>query len=420
MDFVEIKKIGSLSADIVAPPSKAHTLRALFISALAEGKSTLRNALNAEDQQIAAKALNDLGAKIVFNGKDYLVQGAEGQLSSPKEIIYTANSGVTTRFLIPIAGIAKGNTIIDGSERMRERPIKELLESASKIGLKTESKEGKLPVKVIGKTLIGGKTEIDASESSQFLSALLIAGPLTENGMSVSVKGEMRSKPYVDITLDCMADFGVKTDREGYESFFVKSGQSYKGRDYLIEGDYSSSSYLFAAAAITGGIVKVRNLNKNSAQGDKEFIYFLEKMGCNVNFSGDSIVVEGNSLNAIDVDMSSCPDVVPTLAVVAAFAEGKTRISNISHLSAKESNRIETTAENLRRCGIKAIPGKDFLEIIGGKPHGAVIEPYNDHRIAMAFSIMGLQTGEMRINNPNCVGKSFPDFFSVLKKFYGD
>ena len=419
----EIKSVERLDAVFTAPPSKAHTLRALFMASLAEGKSVLRNALNAEDQKAAAKALASYGAGIRFDGKNFIVHGTGGKMRAPSETVYTADSGVTTRFIIPVAALAEGVSVIDGSERMRERPVAELVEALEKVGVEAEilGSAGCIPVKVKGGTFKGGSTSVQGKESSQFLSAMLIAAPYTEKGLLAGVEGELKSRPYVDITLECMAAFGVNAVNRNYKEFFVRGNSKYRAGDYAIEGDYSSASYFFAAAAVTGGKAKVENLNPYSKQGDKFFLECLEKMGCSVSNGKNFVEVRGGKMKGITVSMADYPDIVPTLAVVAAFADGKTTITGVEHLALKESNRLESTAKNLRKCGIPAVAGPDYLEVVGkkGSARGAEIDTFNDHRIAMAFAVMGLAVAGIRIKNPEVVAKSFPEFFKELEKAYG-
>ncbi len=419
MQSLEIKPVNGLDAVFTAPPSKAHTLRALFISSLAKGKSILKNALNADDQKIAAVALSQFGPEIKFAHGDFVVHGTGGGLLAPKKTVFTGASGVTTRFLIPFAALAHGTSIIDGEQRVRERPIKEIADALFLLGVECELDGGKsLPAKVTGGTFTGGKTTLNGAESSQFLSALLVAAPYSKNGVHVKIDGSLKSRPYVDVTIECMKLFGVNTVNRGYKEFFVPAGKKYMARELDIEGDYSSASYFFAAAAVTGGKARVENLEPYSKQGDKFFLGCLKKMGCSVKYGKNFVEVTGTELNAIAVDMADCPDIVPSLAVVAAFANGKSVIKNIAHLAAKESNRIESVAANLRACGIVVKAGLDFLEITGGKPHGAEIETYNDHRIAMAFSVIGLAVPGIYILNPQVVSKSYPGFFKELGKAY--
>ncbi|MFH1391583.1 MAG: 3-phosphoshikimate 1-carboxyvinyltransferase [Candidatus Diapherotrites archaeon] len=415
----EIKPVRKLDAVFQAPPSKAYTLRALFIASLAKGKSVLKNALNAEDQQYAAKALNAFGAKIEFDGKDFLVEGTGGNLKAPSETVFVENSGVTARFLIPLAALAEGDSVIDGNERMRQRPLQDLIDSLELVGVEAKATNDCPPVNVKGKSFHGGITNILGDKSSQYLSAMLISGAYTKKGLLVQVEGPLKSKPYVDITIECMKDFGIKVVNRNYKEFYVRENQVFEGREYEIEGDFSSSSYFFAAAAVTGGKVRVENLKSESKQGDKFFLEVLEEMGCKVTYGDNFVEVQGSKLKGVSVDMADYPDIVPTLGIVAAFADGKTTINNIEHLALKESNRIETTAKNLMQCGVPAVAREDSLEIVGKKPKGTEIETFNDHRIAMAFTIMGLAVEGIKIKNPEVVNKSFPNFYNEFEKIIG-
>ncbi len=415
----KIDAVKKLDAVFTAPPSKAHTLRALFISSLADGKSFLRNALYAEDQKHAANALASFGAGIDFDGLDFTVHGTAGKFNAPRKEVFVGNSGVTARFLVPIAALAKGDSVITGDSRLKERPVSGLVSALDNLGVEAEASDtGSFPVNVKGGGFEGGQTSVEGSKSSQFLSAILVAAPYTEKGVLAKVSGELKSRPYVNITIDCMKSFGVSCVNHDYRDFFVKGKEMYKAQDYAIEGDYSSASYFFAAAAIIGGKARVNNLNPYSSQGDKKFLELVSKMGCSVKKGKGFVEVKGKPMKGISVDMADCPDIVPSIAVVASVAKGKTKITGISHLAAKESNRIESVAKNLEKCGVKCKHGSDFLEIDGGKPHGIAIDSFNDHRIAMAFSVLGLKTGGMSIADEKVVAKSFPNFFGELENAY--
>ncbi len=414
-----IEKAGRITAVFTAPPSKAHTLRGLFIASLAEGKSVLVNALDAADQRAAAKALSLFGAEIDFENENFVVEGTGGKPVARGETVFAGDSGVTARFLIPFAALAEGDSVIDGSERMRQRPVGELLEALAMAGVKADSEGGRLPVRVQGKTFLGGTTGISGEESSQHVSAMLVSAPCTQNGLLVKIGGALKSRPYVDITVECMRAFGVNAVNRQYKEFFAMGKQKYKAREYAIEGDYSSASYFFAAAAVTGGKAIVKNLNPYSRQGAKIFLRLLEKMGCKVKHGKNFAEVKAGRLNSISADLGDFPDIVPSLAVVAAFAEGRTVIRNIGHLAHKESDRISAVAENLRNCGVRVLAGKESMEIFGGEPHGCEVKCFSDHRIAMAFSVLGLAVGETVLDEPECVSKSYPGFFAELEKAYG-
>jgi 3-phosphoshikimate 1-carboxyvinyltransferase len=303
---------------------------------------------------------------------------------------------------------------------MRKRPIGELLKGLRELGVHAYSQKGDdcPPVVVESEGLKGGTARIKGEESSQFLSGLLMVAPYADKDVTVEVMGSLASRPYVDITLDVMSAFGVKIPSQGYSSFLVKAGQRYLPKEYRIEGDASNASYFFSAAAVCKGRMKVNNLNPTTLQGDIEFLDILERVGCRVNRGNDWIEILGGELRGTEIDMNEMPDLVPTLAVTAAFARGKTVIQNIRHLRLKESDRIHALAMELSKMGIRVSEREDGLEIEGGKPHGTEIETYDDHRMAMSFAIAGLVVPGMRIKGERCVDKSFPGFWEALQKLY--
>jgi len=423
-EIIPAKKI---TGSINAPPSKAHTLRAIIIGSLAEGKTTIRKGLIAEDQEYAIKAMQQFGAKIILNREKNIIDiiGVDGKPIAPQENVFVGNSGLTIRFLVSIAGIAKGKEIIlDGVERMRTgRPIQDLLDALKPLGVEAISINGNgcPPIKVKCNSFEGGKTNLAGDKSSQYFSSILVAAPYAKKNVEIETIGHLSSKPYIDVTIQSMKDFGVTASHENYKIFSVKSGQKYKGRDIIIEGDYSNSAYFFAAAAICGGKVTVKGLSGNSKQGDKFFIEALEKMGCKVNYSSDSVTLEGTKLKGLgEVDMNDYPDIVMPLAVVASFAEGNTKITNIAHLKFKESDRLTVTVEELKKLGADASCDDESLTVKGinggTNLHGAIIESHNDHRIAMSFAIAGLKIPGVKIENERAVDKSFPDFFEQIEK----
>jgi len=416
---IKIKRLRKrLNAVIKAPSSKSYTNRALVISALAEGKSVLKNASFSEDSLRMVKALKEFGIKIFRDKKNLIVYGGISKIITPRKKIYIGNAGTAMRFLAGFSAIVKGRTIIDGNARMRQRPIKDLIDAMNSMGVNAYSlnKNGCPPVAVEGGNFIGGKCRIKADVSSQFLSSILMVAPYSEKGVEIEIEGKLTSEPYIDMTLDVMKRFGMGAKRRG-NIIVVKRGK-YRSREYEIEGDFSNASYFFAAAAITHGKIRVVNLNPNSAQGDKKFADLLKRMGCRIKKMRDVIEVEGGRLKGIDADMNKMPDIVPTLAVVAAFAEGKTKIRNVANLRVKESDRISSVARELRKIGAEVMEKKKGMEIMPHKLKGAKIETYNDHRIAMAFSIAGLAVEGIIIKNPSCVKKSFPGFFEAMKSLY--
>ena len=336
------------------------------------------------------------------------------------EKIDVGNSGTSMRFLTALAALRTGITFLDGSERMRKRPIGELLNGLGELGVRAYSQEGDdcPPVIVQSRGLRGGTARVKGEESSQFVSGLLIVAPYARKDVNIEVAGSLASKPYVDITREVMSSFGVEIRSQGYHSFFIKAGQQYLPQKYRIEGDASNASYFFSAAAVCEGRVRVRNLNPATIQGDIGFLEILERMGCRVTRGSDWIEVLGGELHSVEIDMNEMPDLVPTLAVTAAFARGKTVIQNIGHLRLKESDRIHAVAAELSKMGIQVREGEDSLEILGGKSRGAEIETYHDHRMAMSFAIAGLAVPGVKIKKERCVDKSFPGFWDELQRLY--
>ncbi|OGP47537.1 MAG: 3-phosphoshikimate 1-carboxyvinyltransferase [Deltaproteobacteria bacterium RBG_13_51_10] len=418
--MIEIKPLNHFDAVVAIPGSKSYTHRALIASALAEGESVLFNALRSEDTEYTAQGLEKLGIKIAWEGDSILVQGKGGVLKAGGEKIYVGDSGTSMRFLTALAALKNGRTLLDGSERMRKRPMAELLGGLVSLGVKAYSLErnGYPPVVVDSQGLEGGNARIKGSESSQFLSALLMVAPLARADVRLEVTGRLVSRPYVDITRGVMADFGVEVQKEEGDSFFVRAGQRYSPRQYRVEGDASNASYFLAAAAITSGKVRVENFRPASLQGDAQFLAILEQMGCEVSRGENWAEVRVKELRGIEVDMNTMPDLVPTLAIVAAFAQGKTVIRNVGHLRHKESDRLKTVAGELAKMGVEVAEGKDWLQVERGKARGAEIETHNDHRLAMSFAIAGLAVPGIKIKGERCVAKSFPGFWETLKKLY--
>jgi 3-phosphoshikimate 1-carboxyvinyltransferase len=323
------------------------------------------------------------------------------------------------RFLTAVAALGQGRYVLTGSPRLCQRPIQDLLDALANLGVEAVSQHhnGCPPVIVQARGLAGGPTQVAGNVSSQFLSALLLVAPFATRDVEITVAGELVSRPYVDITLSVMADFGIAYYRQGYAAFAVPAGQRYQPQDYTIEGDASSASYFLGAAAITGGRVWLTNLNPASCQGDTGFLQVLEEMGCTVLPATQGVILQGGPLRGIRINMASMPDLVPTLAVVAAFAQGTTTITGVPHLRHKESNRLQAVATELAKMGLAVQETPDGLAITGGSPHGALIATYNDHRLAMSFALAGLKIPGIQIADPDCVAKSFPrfwDYFAAL------
>ncbi len=416
--MLEIQPRSVSKSEVCVPGSKSYTHRVLIAAALADGESLIDGALFSRDTELTAAALTQMGARVSGDAesKRFQVQGRGGRFDPSKRDIFLENSGTSMRLLAAIAALGEGDYILDGSQRMRQRPIAELLAALKQLNIAAESINGNgcPPIRIGGGLVAGGPVQIDCGVSSQYLSALLLMGPLTRKGLEIEVIKGPVSRPYVDLTLAVMRRFGVEVEANGYAGFKVSGGQSYRAGHYQVEPDCSQAGYFWAAAAITGAEIKVCGIKADSVQGDLGFVRVLEKMGCQLGFEDDGITVVGAPLQALEVDMGDMPDLVPTLAVVAAFAKGTTVMTNVAHLRAKESDRLAAVATELGKMGIVTECGADFITVTGGQPQGAVIKTYDDHRIAMSFSLVGLKVAGVKIEDEGCVGKSFPNYWSVF------
>ncbi|MEA2060491.1 MAG: 3-phosphoshikimate 1-carboxyvinyltransferase [Thermodesulfobacteriota bacterium] len=402
---------------VSVPGSKSISHRILICAALAEGESIINNLLYSEDIRFTMSALSKMGALIREKKPGvFTVKGFNGQPRPFSDPIYLGNSGTSMRLVAGVAGLGRSPYILTGDDRMQQRPMKDLLTALDSAGIKAETLKGgsSPPVRIQGGALTGGPVCLDCSKSSQYLSSLLMAGPFFEEGLTISLPFAAVSAPYIDLTMDVMAQFNVSASRINELKYQVPGKQTYCPGEFSVEPDISNASYFWAAGAVSGKMVSVAGINKNSLQGDIRFLDILEQMGCLIDVRENSTGVKGGFLNGVDVDMSDIPDVVPTLAVVAAFARGKTMIRNIAHLKNKESNRIDAVVSQLGKMGIEADQGEDWLSVTGGRPLGAVIETFNDHRIAMAFAVAGLMVEKVEIENPGCVAKSFPGFWEIF------
>lgn len=411
----------------VPPASKSLTNRALILASLANGKSIIHNFSNCDDTKYLIKGLRKLGVKIKIEDHTLLVEGNGGDFNKNNIEIYCGNAGTTFRFLAGLLVLNKGKVTLSGSKRMQQRPIEKLLHALEQIGANVETVNGFPPVTINGGKLVGLKKQnntiyLDASISSQFLSSLLLILPVLPKGTKIVLTSDLPSKPYIKMTIDIMKKFGVIIENRNFKEFFLIKQSKIVPTEITIENDASSATYFLGAAAILKKSIKVIGLNKNSFQADLKFINVLEKMGCKVKWLDNSVILRGSRLKKLSVDMKNFPDSVPTLAVIAMFAEGKTKIRNIENLRYKESDRISDLARELRKVGAKVKEGKDFLEIIPSSNYNpAKIQTYKDHRLAMAFALASLKIGELKILDPSCVNKSFPGFwteFNKMKEYY--
>ena len=424
--FIEIQpaagSAGSLNASIQPPGSKSLTNRALPIAALAKGKTTLTGVLDSDDTQAMIQSLVKVGAKIEHDQKTHRlsIEGMAGKLQNSNAELFIGNSGTTIRFLTAILGFAGGKFTLDGIPRMRERPIGPLVDSLNQLGANVacESPGGCPPVKIDSARLDGGAVTISGNISSQYLSGLMMAAPLAAKKVVLEIDGPLISKPYVEMTQRVMRDFGVICEASAsLDRFEIEAGQCYQSRQYDIEPDASAASYFWAVAAICGGTATVKGLNKSSLQGDVGFVDCLEQMGCKVVWGENEISVTGPAKKGIDVDMSNVSDTVQTLSAVALFVEGTTTVRNVAHNRVKETDRIGNLAIELRKFGVKVDEHEDGLSIHPGPLNGADIETYDDHRMAMSLALVGLRQSGVKIHDPGCVSKTYPEFFEDLAKF---
>ncbi|GAA4655964.1 3-phosphoshikimate 1-carboxyvinyltransferase [Streptomyces chumphonensis] len=422
-DAVTVVPCGGISAEATPPGSKSYTNRYLAIAALSGRETLIEGALLSDDTRYFASAVAAFGhvrTTIDEERSSILVEPTGDAMRAPAEDVYMGGAGTPLRFLIAMAGHAEGTTTITGNARMQERPMGDLLSALPMLGVEAVAVRGNgsPPVRVTGGTFLGGRTRISGTVSSQFTSSLLINSVHAANDTRIEVVDELISQPYVDMTIAALAEMGVRIEREGYRSFTVPCGQQPRGGRVTVEPDASGMSYLLAAAAVTEGEVAIPGIGADSRQGDVGLAEVLERMGCRVQLNGDSVTLKGGPLRGVDIDMEAMPDVVPTLAVVAAFAEGDTRITNIASLRVKECDRIAAVTNELRRMGITVHESADAMHIVGGVPRGAGVETYDDHRIAMSFAVAGLRTEGVTIKDPGCVAKSFPGFWRVLDQLH--
>ena len=417
-DVLVMQPIGRpYNAVVDLPGSKSITNRALLIAALASGDSTVTGALFSDDTHWLSAGLRMLGINVAANQDRCLFQvaGRDGTIPSSAADLFVGNAGTAARFLTAVSALGHGTFRVDGVPRMRERPIGDLLALLTQQGaaIAYEGQVGFLPITLQATGVQGGNVRMRAEQTSQQLSAFLMVAPYARQATTIAIDGPLVSRPYIDMTLRIMADFGVEVAQPGAQVFHIPSGQRYHSRHYMVEPDASNASYFFAAAAITGGRIRVNGLSSHSYQGDIRFLDVLEAMGCQVTRADQYIELLGpQRLRGVDVDMNNISDTVQTLAAIAPLAEDTVTIRNVRHIRWKETDRIEAIATELRRLGIRIEESADGLCIHPGVVQPAVIETYDDHRMAMAFAVLGLRTPGLAIKNPECTAKTFPDFFA--------
>jgi 3-phosphoshikimate 1-carboxyvinyltransferase len=406
--------------EVRVPGSKSITNRALLIAALAEGDSVLEAALSSDDTQYMAAAWRQLGIEVAQDaaGERFTVGGRGGVIPAAAAERFVGNAGTAMRFLVAALCLGRGRFRVDGSPRMRQRPIQDLLDALAQLGApaRCESGGGCPPVVIDADGLPGGRARIAAAKSSQFLSAVLLAAPYARAPVELEVSGPLIAAPYIDMTIGVMRAFGVGVTRDGTHRFTVRP-QRYAGRQYAIEPDASSAHYFLAAAALTGGRVRVQGLGAASLQGDVRFADVLEQMGAVVARGADFLEVRGGAeLDGVEADMNAISDTAPTLAALAPFARRPVTIRNIAHVRLQESDRLRAVATELRRLGVRVRELDDGLVIEPSAIRPAVVETYDDHRIAMSFALVGLRVPGIGIRDPQCVRKTFPEFFARLEE----
>ncbi len=425
-DSLPVRPTGPIDASVRVPGSKSITNRALPLAFLAEGESELTGCLRSDDTEVMCNALRALGSPVGVDGTTFRVQGHGPQFPPSSTPLYIQNSGTSARFLTAILTLGAGPVVLDGNERMRERPLSHLRDALEGLGAQLEilGRNDCPPVRVDGGGLPGGSVYMDASASSQYVSAVLMVAPYAREDVQIHFLGKIVSRPYIDLTLQVMRDFGVEASwggargEVGENTLVVKAGQRYQSRDYAIEPDASSAVYPLCAAAITGGRVRLEGLSKDSLQADLAIVGLLERMGCRVHRESDAIelIAPKKGLRSLgEVNMNDCPDASLAYAVVCLFADGPTVIQDIWNLKIKETDRLAALETELCRMGARAEAGEDCLRIQPGPLHDAAIETYDDHRMAMSFAVAGLRVPGIEILDPGCVSKTWPDFFEMLE-----
>jgi 3-phosphoshikimate 1-carboxyvinyltransferase len=407
---------GPVVGNVRLPGSKSYTNRALPIAALAEGRSTITGALFSDDTRYMAGALRTLGIGVEADEAEerFVVDGLAGVIPAEHADLDLGLSGTAMRFLCAIVALGHGHYRLDGTPRARRRPIAPLLEALSALGVdaRSEADDGCPPVVIRADGCPGGHARMAGDISSQYFSGLLLAAPYMRDGLDLDVVGVLVSRPYLDITADIMTAFGVELTRDGYDRFRVAPGQRYRARDYQIEPDASNATYFLAAAALTGGRVRVEGLGRRSAQGDIHFLDTLQALGCETDWGDDFLEVQGPSrLHGADLNLADTNDTAQTVAALAPFCTGPVTLRGLEHTRHQETDRVAAVTAELRKLGARVDEHADGWTIWPSALHAADIATYDDHRMAMAFGLVGLRVPGLRIENPACVAKTFPDFF---------
>lgn len=407
-----------ISCNVDIPGSKSYTNRALIMATLVPNPVTIKNLLFSDDTEAMIDCLQRLGVKIKRNKLSIVVEGHISDVSAGEYYLDANLSGTTIRFILALSVITKGTKILQGKDSLNRRPIGELVSGLMQMGATIEyvNQEGYPPLKVIpsGTPLKQNNIKMNGDISSQYFTALMMIAPAIGE-VTIDVIGNQISKPYIDMTIDMMKEWGVTIMNKNYSRYTIWNNRKYDMNEYSVEGDYSGAGYFFAIAALTGSTITLNNLNPTSKQGDKEFMHILERMGNDIVHHENAVTIKGSGIKPEEVDMESCPDQAQTLAVLAAFARGTTIITGVRSLRIKETERVKAIQHELSKMNIQTdSPNEDTLIIHGGNPKPAVIDTYHDHRMAMSFAVAGAKISGMRINDPEVVNKTFPDFWGQL------
>ena len=422
METLTLPPLASVEGELTLPGSKSLSNRILLLAAVASGETRISNLLDSNDVRHMLNALKALGVtyQLSADRRECIVQGKAGPLHHEGSLsLFLGNAGTAMRPLCAMLSASQGEFTLSGEPRMSERPIGDLVDCLRACGAHIDylGNAAYPPLKIHGQGLSGGQVRIKGNISSQFLTAMLMAAPFCSDDLIIEVEGELVSKPYILITLDVMARFGVQVENQDYRRFVIKAGQRYSAPgDLMVEGDASSASYFLAAAAIAGGTVRVHGTGLNSVQGDVRFAEVLEQMGAKVRWGDTWIEVSRGELNGVDVDLNHIPDAAMTIATTALFAKGRTAIRNVYNLRVKETDRLSALATELRKVGATVEEGEDYL-LIDPPAHiqAASIDTYDDHRMAMCFSLAAFGESPITINDPGCTAKTFPEYFDLFQ-----
>jgi 3-phosphoshikimate 1-carboxyvinyltransferase len=418
---LESRKTSSLNGTVKAPPSKSYTHRAIMLAGLSKGKVRINDPLLSEDPLATIDAMRKAGAKVDVHSDHLIVTGNAGKIKPPP-LVDVKNSGTTLRILASVFSLCDKRVRMDGDSSIRKRPMGPLISALERAGVSTSTRDGNPPISVQG-PIKEKLIQIRGDMSSQYISGLLIACPLRSVDTTIEIIGELKSRPYLDLTLEAMEEFGIRVENHDYKSFFIKGNQMYSKMEYTVEGDYSGAAFVLGAATLTDSHVTMRNLFENSRQGDKQFLEILKMLGAKIQTRGDEVTILGSKpLRAIEVDLSQSPDLLPMVSVMCSLAKGTSRIFNVEHARIKECDRISAMALGLQKMGVRLEEKRDGLVIEGRDSLiGAEIESHNDHRIVMAFAVAGMRAeGVTRVNRAESVNVSYPTFVRDMKSLGAD